>query len=366
MERARPTPARTPLVVVTGVDPAAMDSAMLSLSWDLPRAVAVRHRIDPTSQVLTRVVSDADGVVERHEITLEHACTSCALREDILPTLERLAREGRWSTIVACLPTATEADQLSAIVTRDPRLARHLRLSSVVTAVGASRTAEDLLGDDLLRERGLHSNPEDGRGLGEVACAQIEFADVLVLGDQPAAEAADLVRALARPDAVLLEGADQLDGAGLAERRHLRTAAAAWTSPVLDLEIPPLGESLAWRLDLSSPRAFHPERLLDQIGRLGTGRHRSRGSFWVPTRPGIVQEWSGAGGQLSIGRHGARNGHTPLTRLLFTGLGSPPVELVEAFEDLLVGSAHPTLERGGWDLPEDGLEPWLGEIRGAA
>ena len=59
---------RTPLVVVTGVDPAAMDATLLSLAWDLPRAVSVRHTIDPESQVLTRTVSDASGVVERHEV----------------------------------------------------------------------------------------------------------------------------------------------------------------------------------------------------------------------------------------------------------------------------------------------------------
>ena len=31
---------------VTGVDPVAMDSTLMSLSWDSPRRVSVRHRID--------------------------------------------------------------------------------------------------------------------------------------------------------------------------------------------------------------------------------------------------------------------------------------------------------------------------------
>ena len=35
------------------------------------------------------------------EIDVEHACTSCAIREDIVPTLERLAASGTWETIVA-------------------------------------------------------------------------------------------------------------------------------------------------------------------------------------------------------------------------------------------------------------------------
>jgi G3E family GTPase len=312
------------------------------------------------------VVSDATGVLEHHETALEHACVTCALREDIVPALERLARDGRWSTIVACLPTATEAHQLATVLTRDSRLARHLQLSSIITALGSEELVEDLLGDALLHERGLHTNPADERGLGEVGCAQIEHADVIVLADEPGAAATDLVRALVRPDALLLTGADQLDGSELAGRRHQHKRTMAWSSPGGDTEIPALGDSLAWRLDLSTPRPFHPERLLDQIGRLGTGRHRSRGCFWVPTRPGAVQEWAGAGGQLSIGHHSTGGGRPPLTRLVFTGLGATPVELVEAFEDLLITPAEALWDQSCWKALEDGLEPWLGDIRDAA
>jgi len=353
---------RTPLVVVTGVDPRAMDSTMMSLSWDLPQAVAVRHWIDPDSQILTRIVSDAGGVVEREKISLEHACVSCALREDILPTLERLARDTRWRTIVACLPVGTEADQLGNVLATNTRLARRLRLSSVVTALGSNRLVEDLLSDDLLRERGLHTNPDDDRGVGEVACAQIEYADVLVIDEDPGAEAKDLVRVLAQPQALLITGADQVGGDALASQRHQHKQTTAWCTSLMQGELPILGSSHAWRLDLSSPRAFHPERLLDQIERLGAGRHRSRGCFWVPTRPDLALAWGGSGGQLSIGTHGAWGHRTPQTRLILTGLGTKPTGLVEAFEDLLVTSDEARSRQRSWDVLEDGLEPWLGDI----
>ena len=357
---------RKPLIVVTGVDPAAMDCAMVSLAWDLPRAVTVRHRIDPESQVLTRTVSDATGVLEQEQIPLEHACVSCALREDIVPTLERLGRDDRWSNVVAGLPNATEAGQLAHILGQQSRLARHLKLSSVVCAVGTDHIIRDLLSDDLLRERGLHTNPGDDRGVGEVACAQIEFADVVVMDGDPGREGTDLVRALARPDVMFVPGASELDAASLAVRRHQQSLTRAWCSPESDIDLPPLGESHAWRLDLSSSRPFHPERLLDQIGRLGTGAHRSRGRFWVPTRPGAVLEWAGAGGQLSIGSHSSRGRRTPTTRLIFTGVGSTPTGLVGAFEDLLLAPTEVARNQSSWDVLEDGLEPWLGDIRDVA
>lgn len=357
---------RTPLVVVTGVDPVAMDSTLMSLAWDLPRAVSVRHRIDPHSQVLTRTVSDAGGLLEQEQIQLEHACVSCALREDIMPTLERLARDDRWSAIVSGLPTATEAGQLAHILATESRLARHLKLSAVVAAVGTGDVARDLLSDDLLRERDVHTNPDDDRGVGEVACAQIEYADILVLEADPGAEAADLVRALARPEIPFVIGADQLDAAALTHQRHQSSLSNAWCSPEFDVDLPTLDRSHAWRQDLSSPRPFHPDRLLDQIERLGTGPYRSRGSFWVPTRPGDLLEWSGAGGQLSIGSYSPWGRRTPMTRLIFTGLGTAPTDLAAAFEDMLLTPTEALLDQRSWDVLEDGLEPWLGDIRDVA
>lgn len=352
-------------MVVTGVDPASMDTTLLSLAWDLPRAVSVRHRIDPDSQVLTRTVSDVTGMVEQEEIQLEHACVSCAIREDILPTLERLARDDRWSTIVSGLPTGTEADQLAHILSTNTRLARHLKLSAVIATVGAVDVVRDLLSDDLLRERGVHTNPFDDRGVGEVACAQVEFADVVVLDSHPGAEATDLLQALARPGAPILHGADQLDGGRLATDRHHHGLATAWCSPELDTELPPLGSTHAWRLDLSSPRPFHPDRLLDQIERLGTGAHRGRGRFWVPTRPGDMLEWSGAGGQLSIGGYSPWGRRTPMTRLVLTGTGTAPSDLPAAFEAILL-TPEEARRQQPWDVIEDGLEPWLGDIRDVA
>jgi G3E family GTPase len=357
---------RTPLLVVTGVDPVAMDATLIGLAWDLPRAVSVRHRIDPHSQVLTRTVSDLNGVIEQEQIQLEHACVSCALREDILPTLERLARDPRWGTIVAGLPTATEAGQLAHALGTDGRLARHLRLSAVLAAVGTSDVARDLLSDDLLRERDVHTNPGDDRGVGEVACAQIEFADLVVLDADPGAEASDLVRALARPGVPVVTGADQLDAGAIIEQRHSSATANAWCSPELDADLPVLAEGNAWRLDLCSPRPFHPDRLLDQIERLGTGPFRTRGSFWVPTRPGDMLEWSGAGGQLSIGSYRPWGRRTPTTRLIYTGLGAAPGELAAAFEDILLTPTEALLDQRSWDVLEDGLEPWLGAIRDVA
>lgn len=354
---------RTPVVVVTGIDRAAMDAAMLTLLWDLPASVAVKHTIDPVAQVLTRVVSDASGVLDRHQVQLEHACITCALREDIIPTLSMLADDGRWQNIVACLPVAAEAEQLGRCVTHDPHLARRIRLASVVAAVEPNGLVDDLLGNDLLSERDLHSSPDDERGVGETGCALIEYADAVAFTSLPDTPERDLVGALARPDAHIVVGTENLDAAALAGARHQHQRAATWRIPTTADPLPSLGSCLAWRLDLSSTRPFHADRLLDQISRLGTGRHRTRGCFWLASRPGTAVQWDGSGGQLSIGPYGDWGSRSPVTRLVFTGLGRPTAGLVDAFDDLLLTPAEASARHL---VVEDGFEPWLGHIRDVA
>ncbi len=349
---------RTPVVVLTGVDPDALTGTLLSLSWDVPRAVAVHHAIDPEREVLVRTVSDATGVIEHAEIELAHACISCALREDIVPTIERVARDGRWDSVLACLPVGAEPAQIGTVVAREPRLQRHLRNTAFVAAIAGESVVDDLLGDELLAERGLHAGPLDRRGLGEVGCALVEYADVVVLTGQPDPAAVDLVTALARPTAGIVVGAENLDGTRLLAGAHDHLATRDWSSDGFARSVPAWESPRVWRLELTSPLPFHPGRLLAGIERLGTGRHRSRGRFWLPSRPGQTQVWDGSGGQLSIGP--GQLGKVS-TRLLFTGVGAQPLHLRETFESLLVAPGESVVA-----VTSDGLEPWLGTIRDVA
>jgi G3E family GTPase len=355
---------RTPVILVTGVDPAPMAAVGIGLLWDLPNAVAVHHTIDPSRQVLSRVVSDMTGVLEREEIELEHACVTCAIREDIVPTIERCARDGRWKTVVAQLPVGAEADQVCAVVHRDTRIARHLRITSTICALDGSSITADLLGDTLLRELERHSAEDDTRGMGEVGCAQVEFADLVVLTDTVEAAGRDLVRTLARPDAQVVDGAENVSGTLATSNLHDHDRASVWTDPTYDAELPPPASDEVWRVDLRSPRAFHPERLFRDLEKLaGEEFFRSRGCFWLPSRPGHALVWDGSGGQLSIGTGRPWGRTAPFTRLVLTGVGEPPAGVRDVFESLLLG---PDLEGRSWHVAEDGFEPWLGNIRDIA
>lgn len=357
---------RTPVVLVTGVDETPMAAATVSLQWDLPNVAVVRHDLDLRRGTLTRVVSDVTGEFDRAQIDLEHACVTCAIREDVVPTLLRLARIGRWTTLIAHLPLGAPADQVCSVLARDPHYARRLRVGAVITALSDSVTT-DLLGDAVLGGRG-EVYGDDGRGVGETLCDMVEFADIIIApGGGMAGDAADgigaaLLQTLARPgaeivrDAALLDTASTVPGAGLLAR-HSHGRTMAWCDPFRVPE--PRSENGVWQVLLTSPHPLQPDRLLDDLESLATGPYRSRGIFWLPTRPGDAIEWEGAGGQLTIGNHAPWGQRTPHTRLLFTGVGHPPGHLRGVFDSMLESAPHSRLSAR---IVEDGFEPWLGSL----
>lgn len=360
---------RVPVVLVSGIDEGAMGAAALSLQLGLADAVAVRHTIDPERQVLTRVVSDLTGVLEREEIDLAHACVACAVREDIVPTLERLGAEGSWGTIVATLPIAAEADQVCRVLAWSPRTAPHVTVAGVVVALDGGTVADDVLGEDLLDERGLATSEEDRRGVAEVTSAMVEYADVVCLTSAPEPEEEALLAALARPRVPVVSDPSLLDAPRLADARRSPEAVEAWVAEVRRGTLPPVPATGAWRLDLCSDRPFHPLRFQDELPVLGGGPCRSRGCFWLPTRAGSVCVWEGAGGQASVGSTRSWGRETPLTRITVIGIHDDPAardEIVAAFHRCLLTDEELATRGHDWDESWDGLEPWLGPIENAA
>ena len=356
-----------PVVLVSGVEEGAMLSASISLHLGLPGAVAVRHTIDPARRVLIRVVSDLTGVLEREEVDLAHACVTCAIREDIVPTLQRLASVGRWSSIVACLPIGAEAGQVCRVLDRAPRHASRVKIAAVVAALDGATVAQDLLGDDLLDDRGLATSEEDRRGVAEVACAMVEYADVVSLTHAPDPDELALVTCLARPAISLVTDPCLLDASALVAGVHRHEAVEAWVAHVRRGPLPPLPRSGVWRLDLRSTRPVHPIRFQDELVGLGSGPRRSRGCFWLPTRPADVCVWDGAGGQVSIAstRTWGR-GDEPLTRIIVTGLDDGADAIAAAFQRCLLTDEELATRGPAWRESWDGLEPWLGPIEQVA
>ncbi|TYL45507.1 cobalamin biosynthesis protein CobW [Nocardioides sp. BGMRC 2183] len=361
-----------PVILISGVAERPLLSASVSLQLDLPDTVAVQHTIDPERHTLTRTVSDLQGVRERKVIDLAHACVPCAIREDIVPTLARLAEDGRWRGIVAALPIAAEPDQVCRVLAARPAVAPYLTVAASVTALDGATLRADLFGDDLLDERGLATSPEDRRGVAEVACSLVEYADTVCLTEEPTDAELAALRLLARPDVPVVTDASALDATRLVAGVHHHLRTETWVGAVRRGPLPLAATPGAWRLELVSPRPLHPIRFTDELAVIGGGPRRSRGCFWLPTRPDDICAWAAAGGQASVGTAGRWGRSERVTRIQMVGLDPLPGEpdprpaIRAAFGRSLITDDEVAAKGLVWDEGWDGLEPWLGPIDRAA
>nr|WP_246314480.1 GTP-binding protein [Kineococcus aurantiacus] len=337
------------------MDPVLRDSATAAALWGEPGTGLLRY--DLHDDGLHRLVSEFGRVLEDVRVPLEHTCLGCALREDVLPTVAAAARGGRFTRLVLALPAAAEPlAALQALALGHDgadALADLVSVGGVVAVTHGPTLLEDLLGDELL--------PGSERAVGEVLAHQLDEADlVLVDGDLPRRSAV-LLDHVTAPGSVV---ADLLaaDAADLLATRRAPTPDPLRRSDPRAARPSGADDRLGvFTLDLRAGSALHPRRLLEEVEAVGAGRLRARGVFWVPSRPGVVCAWDGAGGQVSIGTAGewdARRGERPHTRLVVTGVDAGDAERVSAaFGRILATPA----ESAAWTAPHDGLEPWLGD-----
>lgn len=353
---------KLPVTVLTSMDPVLRDTATGVALWGDPGTVLLRY--DLARDALHRLVAEFGQVVEDVRVPLEHACLGCALREDVLPTVAAVARSGRFTHLVLALPVAGEPlaalQALAHGVDGADDLADLVTVTGVVALCHGPSLLEDLLGEELLTGDGVVEGAEE-RSVGEVLAHQLDEADlVLVDGELPQRSAVLLDHVT--PAGVTVADLLAADSSDLLAPRRVATAEPLRRSDLRAVRPSGADDRLGvFTLDLTTPAALHPQRLLAEIEAVGAGRLRARGVFWVPSRPGVVCAWDGAGGQLSIGTIGqwdARHGERPRTRLVVTGVDEGDAERVSAAFERILATEH---ECAGWSAPEDGLEPWLGE-----
>ncbi|BCB83158.1 GTP-binding protein [Phytohabitans suffuscus] len=125
---AAPADTRPAVTVLAGFSPAAPQAVATVLSVAGERLLVVRHDISEVrSGIVRRTVRTADEVVEDTAANLAHGCVSCTLREDVPPTLARLARQRPTSDIVLVLPPVVEPDAVATDLAARLRRTGHSR-----------------------------------------------------------------------------------------------------------------------------------------------------------------------------------------------------------------------------------------------
>ena len=348
-----------PVAVVTALDEVLRDSLVASLLLDAPGLVSLRYEVAEDSSALRRIVVAADGVLEDALVDLAHPCVSCAMREDAVPALARLADRPEVRGILLAPPLSADP---SIVVGTLRAHEGSWHLASALAAASADRAAEDLLGDDTLAERDLRWADGDARSVGEALAAQLEYSDLLVLEGGEDCAGAELVEHLRAPEQRVVRDPFALSAREVLGGRHDHAAGLRRRDARC---VEPYGGPTAhgtWTLDLHSVRPLHPQRLLENIEALGGGRLRGRGRFWVPDRPESICQWDGAGGQVSIGAVWRTGRELPTTHLVVTGQDPADLPRVrDAFARCLLTEAEWAEGLAPWLGAEDPLAPWLGD-----
>ncbi|MEV7192009.1 GTP-binding protein [Streptomyces sp. NPDC093510] len=293
---------------------------------------------------------------EERLVELTNGCICCTLRDDLLEEVGRLADEGRFDHLLIESSGISEPMPVAATFAfpRDDgaTLGDLARLDTMVTVVDAANFLPELAGGDGLVERGLDQYEDDERTVSDLLVDQVEFADVIVLNklDLVDAETADrLAAALARlnplarvvPATLGRVDLPRIIDTGLFDLERAQQA-PGWVRELNGDHVPETEEYGISSTVFRAGRAFHPGRLWSFVTEemdSGTfGRIlRSKGFFWLASRPRITGLWSQAGSVARFEPSGARTTDDAQGQeLVFIGVGLRAPELRAALERCLL------------------------------
>ncbi|MFG2498650.1 CobW family GTP-binding protein [Streptomyces sp. NPDC048441] len=300
------------IAIVGGLHSDARKQTVERLLATVPGSVALHHDLATAVHgTVVRTVRDATGVLSTGEAPLVNDCACCALREDLVPELERLAASGLTRLAVVELWDSVEPKAMAEVITAHecPPGLPGLRLSGVITAVDPALLLPCLGNGDDLMEAGLAAAATDQRTVADTWARQLEYAPVIAIADSPEADDEDrALLAQLHPTArqVPISGQGDLHGgpyghlAGAALGGFDVEAAAAAQHPscaLLPIDADEAGvATLVWHRD----RPFHPERLYQALEDLTCAAARSRGRFWLADHPDTLLGWDAAGGALCV------------------------------------------------------------------
>lgn len=253
---------------------------------------------------------------EEKLVEMSNGCICCTLREDLLVEITQLAKQHRFDYLVIESTGISEPLPVAETFTfrneDGVSLSDVAQLDTMVTVVDAMNFSVDLDEADSLQSRGESLGDEDERTLSDLLIDQVEFADVIVLN---------------KVDLITIAERERLENALRQLNRHAQIVYARFSEVPLDqvigtgrFDFDRAAQSPGWLAELRGEhtpeteeygigsfvyrarRPFHPARFAQALKNDWHGNVlRSKGFFWLSSRPHAAGEWSQAGG---IVRHG--------------------------------------------------------------
>lgn len=254
---------------------------------------------------------------EEKLVEMSNGCICCTLREDLLEEVTKLAKEGRFDYLVIESTGISEplpvAETFTFADEEGVSLSDVANLDTMVTVVDAVNFLKDYDEAKYLQDTGESLGEEDERSVADLLVDQVEFADVILISKTDLASSSDLERLTAilktlNTDAKIIPIAqgqvniDEVLNTGLFNFERAQQA-PGWLKEMRGEHVPETEEYGIGSFSYEARRPFHPGKFYQFLH--STDKHgkliRSKGYFWLATRPEFAGQWSQAGG---IARYG--------------------------------------------------------------
>ena len=350
-----------------------------------------------------------DAATVKNEVSLNHSeekliemsngCICCTLREDLLEEVNKLAKEGRFDYLVIESTGISEplpvAETFTFADEKGVSLSDVAELDTMITVVDAVNFLKDYQEAKYLKDKGESLGEDDERSVADLLVDQVEFADLILISKTDLVNFEDVERLKAilktlNTDAKILpivQGNVEIDkvlNTGLFDLERARQA-PGWLKEMRGEHIPETEEYGIGSFCYEARRPFHPDRFHEflhntkQYGKL----IRSKGFFWLATRPEYAGQWSQAGGIARYGFAGLFWKAVPKKdwpedeeylasiekqwiepfgdmrqELVFIGQSLDQKKMIQKLDECLLTEAEVLKGREDWETLEDPFPAW--------
>ncbi len=257
---------------------------------------------------------------EEKLVEMSNGCICCTLREDLMLEVQKLAKQNRFDYLLIentgigePLPVAQTfsfADEEQGL-----DLSKFSFIDTMVTVVDALNFTKDFGSYQYLIDRNLQTDETDDRTLVNLLTDQIEFANVILVNkaDMVSAEQLGMLKSVMRklnPAARVYDSSygkvalSKIINTGLYNAEEV-SGLASWKKELENDHNPETEEYGISSFVFRSRKPFHPQRFWDYLSNnYPSSIIRSKGLFWLASRPADAINWSQAGGSLKAERAG--------------------------------------------------------------
>ncbi|MDN3474197.1 zinc metallochaperone GTPase ZigA [Pseudoalteromonas sp. APC 3355] len=268
-----------------------------------------------------------DAATIKNDVSLNHSneklvemsngCICCTLREDLLVEVGKLAKDGRFDYLVIESTGISEPLPVAETFTFSDEngvsLGDIATLDTMVTVVDAVNFLNDYEQANDLQDTGESLGKDDERSVADLLVDQVEFADVILISKTDLITNDELNKLTAILNTLNTQAniipisnghinINEVLNTGLFNFERAQQA-PGWLKEMRGEHIPETEEYGISSFNYTARRPFDPEKFYnflhstEQFGKL----IRSKGYFWLATRPLFCAQWSQAGGIAHYG-----------------------------------------------------------------